>query len=806
MGYYLNVPDNQWAGHCDNDATLSTASCLQLPVCRPEIIPWGAWLPSGFGACTTGAVSEKIFTPSSSSASLLKSPLWYAAKWGGFKDLNDNGIPDLQMEWDKNNDGVPDNYFLVQNPLTLKDSLKSILSAIKSQPGSSGKLSGEAGKSGGRTFKSAYTPGAWSGTVTALDILQAGGGVGGVFWEASEKLPPPAARKIFTRAEEPAIMASTGITFNMTNLETWQKTELGKHLIPQGENEAPESEVAKLVDFLRGSAANEGSTPGSLRERERTLPSQSPLGDSPHNTPYYHAATNTVYVGANDGMLHAFAAADDNKSNAAGGEERFAYIPSQLFSKLDKLADQGYEHEYYVDGEAAVGPEVKGQYYLVGALGRGGKGLYGLDVTTVGGDKPLNANEVVKWEQNGDCAIPDTAATAPQHLGFVLGKPIFFRDTTAATPQLFVAVGNGYNSCAGKAALIILDAKTGKVIQKLAVPDGGSGNGLSTPGTYDNNSDGYPEAIFAGDLKGNLWRFEPDGDNKNGQFKVSGGKPLFVAKNGSGQLQPITTQPVAAKNSINSMGSQADGKVYVFFGTGKFLETSDMATNTNIQTLYAVIDDKAVASTIKRDEMRARQLKETNPGGDWKLSDQTEITSFRYVDPEPTPGDMEGKKGWYVDLDNLDSHLGERIIATVDIQHGGSNNGYALIVPTIMPSDDPCVKGAKSDVLMLSAFTGAPLVEPIVDTNGDGVIDEKDNIDMDGKSVAPASFGIEQAVNDFIIDICDGNVPLVMGSLTPASGTHGVITTNNQPLRSCPPSYSGSRGIKGRISWREIVK
>lgn len=75
---------------------------------------------------------EKTFTVSNSTAAtgFLKSPLWYAAKWGGFIDKNNNKWPDLEQEWDKDGDGIPDNYFLVVNPLKLEQQLDKALSEI----------------------------------------------------------------------------------------------------------------------------------------------------------------------------------------------------------------------------------------------------------------------------------------------------------------------------------------------------------------------------------------------------------------------------------------------------------------------------------------------------------------------------------------------------------------------------------------------------------------------------------------------------------------------------------------------------
>ena len=90
--------------------------------------------------------ASRTFSPrSTTAASYLKDPLWYAAKWGGFNDINDNGRPDLPSEWDSNNNGTPDNYFLVTNALTLGAQLASAFDAIEARTGSASSASVNAG-------------------------------------------------------------------------------------------------------------------------------------------------------------------------------------------------------------------------------------------------------------------------------------------------------------------------------------------------------------------------------------------------------------------------------------------------------------------------------------------------------------------------------------------------------------------------------------------------------------------------------------------------------------------------------------
>src|SRR5690606_38188500 len=107
VNYFLDTPPGAVPGQC---------ATSPLPaVCQPKL----------------QLSAARTFTPSgAAAATLLESPLWYAAKWGGFQDANGNGIPDQQEEWDADGDGKPDNYFLVTNALTLSDQLRNAFDLI----------------------------------------------------------------------------------------------------------------------------------------------------------------------------------------------------------------------------------------------------------------------------------------------------------------------------------------------------------------------------------------------------------------------------------------------------------------------------------------------------------------------------------------------------------------------------------------------------------------------------------------------------------------------------------------------------
>ncbi len=146
--------------------------------------------------CTSGCwptdASTKTYTLGTATADLLEDPLWYAAKWGGFKDSNDNKLPDLGAEWDsainatgeEGTDGIPDNYFFAANPRELEDSLARVFDAILERASSStaaavvtSNVSGE-----GALFQAYFEPlrkdtdkeARWLGTVQALWLDSSG--------------------------------------------------------------------------------------------------------------------------------------------------------------------------------------------------------------------------------------------------------------------------------------------------------------------------------------------------------------------------------------------------------------------------------------------------------------------------------------------------------------------------------------------------------------------------------------------------------------------------------------------------------
>jgi type IV pilus assembly protein PilY1 len=656
-------------------------------------------------------------------------------------------------------------FFSASSTTEFVNAMQRIIESISDIVAGSGKIATTGNtpnaSSGALTFNSTFRTAHWSGELTAYVTGSVGGGttpgIGAVAWRATEVMPAPAARKIFTRKNNDAA-GSSGIEFRWSALSMPQRLDLQEgHNAAHGQN---------VLDYLRGSNAKELSNKGNFRNRERAHPSRAPLGDSPNNGMLYDKATQTLYLGANDGMLHAF--------DAGTGVERFAYIPSVLFPKLPRLAHTDYSHEYYVDGEAAV-VENNGQHYLAGALGRGGKGLYGLRVTH---PAAFSSGDAL-WELNGRASAAQCGSGANadilDDLGIITGKPVTAR---LANGKAVVIIGNGYDSCRGKAALYIIDIANGSVLHKIDTPVAGD-NGLSSPFAFDQDEDGVLDAsdvIYAGDLQGNLWRFA----EVNGAWQVSSGgaaQPLFTARNASGQVQPITAQPVAVRHPDT-------GLPYLFFGTGQFLQNADKADQT-VQSWYGLIDGGG-AARIERDELRQRHL--TLSSETATLSDGTNA-AVRLID-QAAANDMMGMRGWFIDFD-LAGDPGERIVSPSRVLKAGKR-GTVLQVPSIVPSNVPCDDGGHGWIYAIDPFTGAEPGFTLLDVNGDGKVDSQDTVE-NGRmpaGISPEGLGMPQDIPE--IDPC-------ASSTIQLGGTSGNIVSTAINIPGC-------NGLKGRIFWREIIR
>jgi Tfp pilus tip-associated adhesin PilY1 len=459
---------------------------------------------------------------------------------------------------------------------------------------------------------------------------------------------------------------------------------------------------------------------------------------------------DVIYAGSNDGMLHAF--------DATTGAEIFAYVPNLVFGHLELLTDTAYTHRFYVDltptvkKDAGILGGTTTRALLVGGLGKGGKGYFALDITgakTITTETGLASRVLWEFPKTDD---PD--------MGYSFSKPVIVKSNDFTYPWL-VMFGNGYNSDSGKSMLYIVDPATGVLIRKIEA-DPGPDNGLSSPVAVDVTYDGKVDFVYAGDLKGQLWKFDLSSDSiSEWKAAFSDGaslKPLFHARGPGGVAQPITTRP-------DIMYHPEKHGLLVCFGTGRFLGDEDI-TDTATQSIYGVWDygDRVFNLKAKKwspDDDR-EFLGEIVRSGSGRLSNQPDTVSllkqtqkdytvrigaidyrFRVLssakpiwltmaDPDarqqPNPSAASANHaGYYLDL-----NPGERVISGVMIRNGN------LLAIGFTPTTDPCSAGGSSMFMELNAFTGGSVGGNLFDLTGDRKIDARDviRLDFDGNGRA----------------------------------------------------------------------
>lgn len=558
-------------------------------------------------------------------------------------------------------------------------------------------------------YQSGFDAVRWSGILRKRAVTMAENGMVQIAsvpeWDAADLLsgihgkPPeisPDQRKIYTARIVADSMTST-VEFKWENLTHQQRLFLNSSPV----NNNIDGLGARRVAFLRGDRSDEQGRPhGIFRPRAGVL------GDIINSNPVYadmpdlrmagqeyqtfyeahkHRA-KTVYVGANDGMLHAF--------DANNGMELFAYVPNALIPRLNQLSRPDYAHRPYVDGGLAVAEaQLQGKWKTILAAGMGGgaQGVFALDVTD-----PAHFSEGAGalWEfTDHDDAEMGNVVTAP-----VIAK--FKTRTGKKGPEYryFVVVASGMNNYvddghfnqAAPAVLFLLAVDKrpvdkwilGKNYFKFEKPnlDAGVANGLSSPGLAI-GADGAVRFGYAGDLQGNLWRFDFTG-NQPWEKENAATNPLFTATDDKQQNQPITIQPKV----VFAPG----GGYVVLFGTGKLLELADATPNRfRNQSFYAIYDSTHAAHTVAgRHQLASRTLLQA--GSTMQLDGE----DFIY-------GDMPGtKKGWYLDF--FESHKsGERVVsnpATASAQ---------VFFNSLIPCVNGCLQGGGRSYA-LNALTGMP--------------------------------------------------------------------------------------------------
>ena len=620
-------------------------------------------------------------------------------------------------------------FVAASNPTEFATGLVAALAAVAGRSGSASNVSTNSTSFQDKSavYQASYTPGTWSGELAAYTIKS--DGTTTPLWTASSLIPAYGSRNILTWD------GSTGVDFPTTT----QKSALARST-----GVAPVTGDQNAAYIMGDSSLEKREVGGTLRNRTDTV-----LGDIVDSSPAYSTDSKSLFVGANDGMLHAF--------DSATGKEQFAYIPAGLkFSGttgLGALSDPQYVHNWFVDGPVVVSTLARtpGVNYLVGTLGRGGKGLYGLDVTS---PSTFTASNVL-WDRTG--------SAAPADMGQVLGEPLISKMNDGTT---VIIASNGINSSSGTAALFILKLSDGSVIKELDTGAVG-GNGLSAPRAWDNDGNGTVDYIYAGDMKGNLWKFDLTAASNTGWKIANSGSPMFVATDASNNRQPITA-------GLGLAREPATGKRWIFIGTGKFMETSDVL-DMSVQSMYGIVDDDSVVTG-------------RTSGGDGDLQKRSIVVAGT-VDGNLVRGfEANGtldttKKGWYIDLLLPPSGTpeGERITNRPLV------DGTVLITSSMIPPSDEvsCDAGGRGYINALDAFTGTSTSEPFFDANGDGDF-TNDTIGDPPVPIGSVDLGVGMPTMPVLIDDL-----LVVGG---SNATMGRIKVNRQGA------------TPRRISWREILR
>lgn len=725
--------------------------------------------------CETGEPATTVtYTVGTSSGSLLEDPLFYAAKWGGFEESGaGNDIPDQTVEWDANGDGQPDNYFFARNPGQLSEQLATVFETVATTSSSASVVANSVSlQTTTRIYQARFDSADWSGQLLSFPVDLATGSLLPAEWDAAQVI----AGQDYDSGRDWITNNGGGVPFRWANLSGDQQNALNTDPI----SGSPDALGQDRLNYLRGDDSNEEQNGGNFRDRDV------PLGDVVKSTPSVVAApyfgyrdyipgTITlfesakysdfklkysqsecydvsgnpinswsagsggnpgsrepmIYFGGNDGALHGV--------SACTGEERFGFVPANVFANLNELTSPSYAHRFFIDGPVTVvdaffnststGGDNQWHTVLIGTQGAGGNGLFALDITDPNdfSESTTDAANLLLWEIVG---TPSVAGSNFEHLGYTFSQPAIIK---AEGHGWVAAFGNGYDSVAGKAVLYLVDVVDGSLITSidLSAVDAtahGSGNGLSTVSPIDRDGDGDVDLIYAGDLNGNVWRFASNGYG----FSVANTTLLYSARSVGNAAQPITSRLAVGYHPTSALGRM------VFFGTGKYYETADQDPTNAVQynTMYGIWDrddGRTITSvSTSRDSsiLQEQEILEQTSSTFGSNTFEVRTVSNTPITWESNPASVCGTTGvcgWYLDLTNPAGSggafvQGEKMVSNTILRGG------RLIFVTTIPSLQTCKAGGDGWLMEIDPDTGGRLDFATFDLNGDGVFTYEDNL------------------------------------------------------------------------------
>lgn len=617
--------------------------------------------------------------------------------------------------------------YLASDASALADAFRKISIDIISRTAAASSVSLNSGSlnNGTKVFQGRFSSADWAGQLLAYPVGSTGEPANTAEWDAAQRLNQQhwsTGRQILTYKPS-AGLGSRGVPFRWpANPAAPAAGEIDAGLVAalnKNGSGTVDNFGAQRLEFLRGSAAREERNCASCSAPVFRNRAVSVLGDIVNSAPVYvggptgeyrdtmeptrystysagrSGQTPTIFVGANDGMLHAF--------NASSGDELFAYVPWAVRNRLSSLTANPYTHLFTVDGSPSVGDVHVGggwKTMLVAGMNAGAPGLYALDISNPGDFTEARANRVVRWEignEDGD-------------VGHVFGRPILAKMRDGRWRAI---VGNGYNSTNGRAVLLLIDLENGS-ISRIDTKSGGSAtpNGLSAVTVVSNNDNGVADAVYAGDLAGNLWKFDVS-DASPAAWKVGYGnaavpKPLFTAAGG----QAITARPDVTRHP--------KGGYMVTVGSGRYVDIGDNAAG-GIQAMYGIWDNDSEVTLADLQVQSVVRTANAANGKTYRLSTHAvgnPADALLVGDNVISLSDYHaGKKGWSLTLPTS----GERVVTEATVRNG------RLVISTLIPSTAACSFGGDGWIMEVHVFTGNRAAA--LDLNDDSQVNNADYLD-----------------------------------------------------------------------------
>lgn len=707
---------NPYNGCCNNNSALMAG--LAYDSNTVDIRPDNASLPQTLGMQTIQTYWIDILEYQTYKAN---NQYYLAAKYGGFKAptgfspyTQSTDIP--ASWWTTTGETVgtggttqprPDNYFVASAPdqmvTGLTRAFASIVAQLRAYTTSFATALPQIALSGTASYGAQYDSSTWTGEVQANTVTfnaTTGDPTLTLQWSFSTKL---AAQLAGTGWNSNRVMATwntstnAAVPFRLSNLSAAQQTALDT--VYRSGNDS-----ADYLNYLRGDPTHEeNSTASGSTHLYRNR--SSPVGDivgskgrpvGPPAAPYSSAANpgygtfkttwasrkTMLYVGTNAGVLHAIDAA---LTGSTAGREVFAYVPGPLYqgpsgtpviNGLVARGDPNFAHTPFVDGPPAVfdidfgrtsgGSGTDWRTVVVGSLGKGGKRYFAIDVTD---PSVMTSESVVAGKVLWEFSHAD--------LGFTYGEPTSVKTRKYGWVLIF---GSGYNNSDGRGYFFIVNPRTGALLEKIGTGAGSTSSdaGLAHVQSFIlDRTDGTADAIYAGDLLGNLWRLDVTA--------TSGAYPaptqLAQLTNGTGSAVPITSRPlVIVHPRLN--------RRYVTVGTGRLLASSDIGS-TQSQVFAAILDGNGNAFNAPT----ALPAGITFPIQRSNLVEHSDLTQPVIVNPAT-------QMGWWVDMGTAAAGNGWRIITEPSSFYG------VITFVAMLPNGDACNPSGTSRVFSVDVGTG----------------------------------------------------------------------------------------------------